>query len=638
MNQLISFVFFSLFLCSFLHAQSVYKSDDIPESLTKDADAVIRLNKKVLTVEGIDQVKMEVEYAVTVLNRSGDPYGYVMVPYDEKLEKAKITDARVYSASGKLLDKMKKSDVESINQSGNDITSNRYLVASLKQSQYPYTVVYKYEKTIAGLLFFPYWSPQPFQNVSVQDAELTLNVPNNLKLSHYALNTDVKPEVKSIGNNSTQYFWRMVHLPTAEKEPLQPEWREVMPVVYLNTDKIKAGNVEGNMDSWENYGMMFYELNKDRDELPKELAEEVNRLTNGIDDPYEKIARLYKYVQDNTRYVSIQLGIGGWQTFEAKEVYENGYGDCKALSNYTKSLLKSAGINAYLTLVGAGTDLPPVQTSFANNPFNHMILCVPMEKDTVWLECTSSVNPAGYLGISTENRHVLLLTPEGGKLVRTPVSTSEKNQQTRVADVFLDRSGNATVKVRETSSGFQQSYIRSLAEQGSEKEKEDWMKEKIEAGSFSLGKFSLQPLSDSHIPTCEVNYEINATNWAAKSGSRIFLSPNVLEKRTSVPDKVDERTQSLDLHLPYLDRDTITYHLPEGYSIEAMPEADTKIETIFGAYQSNIKMESPTKLIYTRELRMEKIRLPASYYDQYRDFIREVVKADKMQVVLSDKS
>ena len=105
-----------------------------------------------------------------------------------------------------------------------------------------------------------------------------------------------------------------------------------------------------------------------------------------------------------------------------------------------------------------------------------------------------------------------------------------------------------------------------------------------------------------------------------------------------MPEKLENRAQALDLHLPYVIKDKVTYHLPEGFSIEAMPEAETNIETVFGAYKANVQMESPTKLVYTRELRMEKIRLPASYYDQFRDFIRDVVKADKMQVVLSDKS
>src|SRR5574342_1196313 len=105
------------------------------------------------------------------------------------------------------------------------------------------------------------------------------------------------------------------------------------------------------MNSWQDFGKFIYALKQGRDELPPEIKQKVHELTDGIADTKEKINVLYGYMQKNTRYVSIQLGIGGWQPFDAKYVAKKGYGDCKALSNYMYSILKEAGIKSYYAVI-----------------------------------------------------------------------------------------------------------------------------------------------------------------------------------------------------------------------------------------------------------------------------------------------
>jgi len=85
-------------------------------------------------------------------------------------------------------------------------------------------------------------------------------------------------------------------------------------------------------------------------------------------------------MQDHTRYISIQLGIGGWQPFDAAFVQEHGYGDCKALSNYMVALLKTAGITAYSVLIRPGDYRYTFNESFPSNQFTHVIVCVPFQK------------------------------------------------------------------------------------------------------------------------------------------------------------------------------------------------------------------------------------------------------------------
>ncbi|MBK7636854.1 MAG: transglutaminase domain-containing protein [Saprospiraceae bacterium] len=133
----------------------------------------------------------------------------------------------------------------------------------------------------------------------------------------------------------------------------------------------------------------------------------------------EKLNRLYSYLQQNMRYVSIQLGIGGWKPMNVQQVHDFKYGDCKALSNYMKHVLNVAGIPSKYVIINAGVAENHDDTTLVRNSFNHAILAAFPDNDTVFLECTSSKTAAGYLGSFTGNRHALMIDGENSKIIKT---------------------------------------------------------------------------------------------------------------------------------------------------------------------------------------------------------------------------
>ena len=166
-------------------------------------------------------------------------------------------------------------------------------------------------------------------------------------------------------------------------------------------------------------------------------------ITNELKDTAKIVIMLYEYMQNRTRYVGIQLGIGGFQPFPAETVDRLGYGDCKALSNYMKALLKAVGIPSVYTVAGAGYNQGITMTDFpTNNQTNHIILCVPLRNDTLWLECTSQTAPCGYLDPFTAGRKALNITAEGGKVVSTPLLTANQSSQVCKAGIIVNSDGS----------------------------------------------------------------------------------------------------------------------------------------------------------------------------------------------------
>ncbi len=98
--------------------------------------------------------------------------------------------------------------------------------------------------------------------------------------------------------------------------------------------------------------------------------------------------------------------------------------------------------------------------------------------------------------------------------------------------------------------------------------------------------------------------------FASVSGTRLFLRPNLMERRKYVPPSLPERKQPVDLSYAYLDVDSIWYRLPEGFAVEAAP-APVKIETAFGSYHASADFQAGGLLLYVRRLEMRENRLPA---------------------------
>src|SRR6185295_3498413 len=205
------------------------------------------------------------------------------------------------------------------------------------------------------------------------------------------------------------------------------------------------------------------------------------------------------------------------------------------------ALLQSIGIKSYYTIIYGGNDNKPVFPDFVDNYFNHIVVAVPNERDTLWLECTSQTNPFGYMGRFTGERKALMITEEGGVLVNTPSYPAEENVQSRGAEVFVDSKGNATAKVRTTYSGLQ--YENNSLAFYLNYEKDDqkkWVQQNTQIPSFDINSFTMTNRKN-RTPSAIVGMDLILNRLATVSGKRLFLTGNLMNRSTFVPEKLEKR-------------------------------------------------------------------------------------------------
>lgn len=613
--------------------QQQFAASTIPEELKEKAHAVVRFHETHFVVDNIGEASNVIKGAITILDEKGDSFSTLVIPYNV-FTKIKDIEAQVYDANGKQIKKLKRSDIESFSGSSgsNTIDDSYFKMASLSQSQYPYTVAFRMEYTTKNMMFYPSWDAYLYnqEHLAVEKSSFRIATPNDMQIRYKEINMPTKVKMERDGNLFV-HFWEVSNLKALESEPLSPDLDSVMPQVLTAPTDFSVQDYVGRINNWDDVAKFIAKMNKDRDKLPEPLVQKVKELVKNETDVSQKVKKVYEFLQANTRYVSIQLGIGGWQTMKAEDVFEKGYGDCKALSNYTMAMLNALGIKSHQVLVKAGDDENDIHTDFPSFQFNHVFVCVPTAKDTLWLECTSQSNPFGYLGTFTSDRHVVVINDNGGNLVKTPTYSSNDNKLIRKSSIQLQDSGEAIAKVLTKYTGEQYETHSGVLNSLSNEDQKKWLYKQMSLPSVEINAFNLKENRDK-IPSITEDLDLKLRNVATKSGTRLFVTPNLFNRFETAPLPNPNRKFDLKLSLNYVDTDSTVFDLPKGYSPEYIPEPVT-IQSKFGVYKSTIEVKGD-KLVYFRSLSMKKGQYPAMAYNEYADFRKKILKADKNQAVL----
>lgn len=618
-------------------AQKKYAVTDIPEELRKNVNVVVREDHMSYKLYSPSKATLYVHQVVTILNEGGKRYASETVGYD-KLSKVSTFKGTVYDASGSVIKKLKSSEI--YDQSAFDgfslYSDNRFKAADLSQGSYPYTVEFEYEIEFKYVFIIPGSYALSGERVSVENFSYTLTYPTSMEPPRYrAFNIPEDPEIKQQPQGYESVKWTLKNIKPITFEPHGPPREELVPHIIAAPTVFEFDGYKGTMESWDKLGQWIAQLNKNRNDLPVETKQKVKELTATLTTREEKVKAVYEYLQNKTRYVSIQLGIGGFQPFEASLVDKTGYGDCKALSNYMVSMLDAIDIKSNYTLIRAGEGSAKLKTDFPSSQFNHVVVFVPNGVDTLWLECTSQTNPFGYMGSFTGNRKALAITDDGAKIVHTPIYTENDNLQTRSAEIVIGSDGNAQATIQTVYSGLQYENDNLNFILGNAEEEKKWAQKTTQIPSFDLISVSTQQHRNK-IPSATVALNLTLKRFVTMSGKRLFLTPNLMNRSTFIPEKVDERKTNVFRRMGYTDLDSIRYRMPEGIYHEFLPEP-TRIKSIFGEYESSVQIDKGD-VIYIRKMKVYQGEFPATAYNELIDFYKAVNKADNQKLVFLTKT
>lgn len=605
-------------------AQPMYSAATIPAALKENAHVVIRAYQSTFEVLNQSEALETAHKVFTLLDASAHELAEIAFDYD-KLTSIEDIEASVYDAAGNLVRKLKKKDIEDVKPPEYFVNDTRYKRLHLSGSAYPYTIEYQVVKHHKGLLFYPLFDPQSDPGAAIEHALYEVKMPSGLSARFKEINL---PENAKKGETR----WELSQLPALHTEDYAPVSRFSRPMVMSAPTDFILNGIAGDMRTWKSLGAFFYTLNADRNTLAPETVLKLQQLVADCPDRLCKITRVYDYLQANTRYFYVGLGIGGWQSAPATLVDQYKYGDCKGLSNYTQAMLQALEIPSFYALIRAGEDEQVQFPDFPNPWFNHACLCVPNGKDTLWLECTSQRVSCGFLGDFTDNRPALLITPEGGTMVQTTAYDYTQNTAIRKAKLSLLADGSAQWESEETYRGILQETPASLAVLH-EDERKKVLYNVLNYKDFEIEKISYET-TRARIPQVKEALTLRLPRIASISGKRYFLPACVPADNLLIPS-LSAETRRSEVQADargYTKESNTEIILPEGYRLESGFEP-VHLDTPFGQFDMEITAITG-RLVVTHKLVLNNQIHPKTAYPALLTFLKAVVKAEKTKLVL----
>jgi transglutaminase-like putative cysteine protease len=627
------------FIAAFLYSISahvysqvnIYDASTLSDSLKKNAHSVKREEIMDFNVKDIDMATLSVQRVYTVLDDEGSDVLYFVKSSDmfRKLEDANI---KVFDASGKEINRYKMKEMKAVATGDGLVVDGEVYYFRVAAPSYPITVEYNYKVKYKGTLNYPdYFIQDPEQ--SVAHSKYTVSVPLNLDLKFKAQHIALAPRLSN-SEKKKIYTWEVKDLSAIPYEEGGANYQSSYPAVLLSPQKFSMDGYEGDLSSWKDFGEWYASLSKGSLNLPESTKSLLNEMVKDAKSNAEKIEILYHYLQDNCRYVSIQLGIGGFKPFDAAFVDSKKYGDCKALVNYMQAMLDAVGITSYPALVNAFYNQQPVNPEFPHNSFTHVILCVPDNKDTTWLECTSKATEAGVLGTFTENRNALLITPQGGKLVATPKSNSSENTFQIATKVTLnDDASGESESVLNSKGEYKEEIIENVLNEKKDDQKEYLVKR---LGFSQPDQFELSSDKDGNSEKTIFKLDIEKVPEFV-AGSKMFLNPRIYKIWSGRLPKDDNRKQAFYFPFPFIKTDTTIYQLPENYTVDNLPKPkDQKFE--YGKFSTKYTYDEKANIITSiAYLELTQNVIPADKFKETRKFFSNVIKEYTEKIVIKTK-
>ena len=618
-----------LFVTFISSAQENYSIANLTAELIEKSNSVIIQQDIRVIIDDYDDMTIHEDKIITILNEKGMSALDAYASYD-KSTKIRNLVVTIYNALGSEIKTFKERDFMDVSavSSVSLYTDNRVKYLEYTPASYPVTIHFEKETKTSNTAFIKSFTPYTNYYQSIKSS--TFRIENNSEIVLRFSENGFMEGVSIENENPNLLTYSVSNLPSISREVYSPSFETFTPKVMFALQTFELEGEKGEVSNWQEFGLWQHEnLLKGLDQLPESTISEIKLLTQNLETTRKKAKAIYEYVQNNTRYISVQIGLGGWKPISAKEVDDKKYGDCKGLTNYTKALLNLVDIESNYCVVYSGSEIQDISEDFTSMQGNHVILNIPQENDEdIWLECTSQDIPFNFLGTFTDDRKVLAVNPTGGEILRTPAYTEKDNYQKTTAEInIIEKAITANVKIKTSGTQYDNRY--SLGGENEKNIKSHYLSYWNNLKEMIL--ISHEFSNNKEDVTFIEKVKLKADNYVKIYGNDLILDVNPFNKfQVNLPNYKVRQTP-FNVSRGFVDEDEFTFNL-ENLTLDTELK-DINLNSEFGSYQLSFEIKDNT-LIVKRYFRLNKNNYQKSDYEKFVEFFSQISKYDNTKLSL----
>jgi hypothetical protein len=609
-------------------------------------NAVVLYAETILTVQANGKIKKLDREVVKILRPDGEARGTIRWSFDAQ---SRITDLHGWCipVSGKDYEVKDRDSIESAvyGVDGSELVGDlRTKTLRIPAATVGSVIGYEIEQELRPYVLVDEWGFQ--ETIPVREAHYTLALPRGWSYKANWLN---HPEEQPTDTGGGQWHWSISDVRAIRVERDMPPWRGIAASMVVALQP-PSGQDPG-IQSWRELGSWYLGLTRGRREANADIKHKVDELTAAVPTPLGKIQALATFVQNDIRYVAIELGIGGQQPHPAADVFSHRYGDCKDKVTLLSTMLKEIGIESYYVLINTERGSVTAATP-PNLEFNHAILAIalPADVDTgalqariqhaklgsiLFFDPTDALTPLGRLSGGLQANFGMLVTGDGGELLQLPQLPADSSGIARTAKLTLDEQGTLRGDVDEVQVGDRAAAQRY--ELRSTTLDTDRIKSVEAVAGASLSNFQILKATISNLRVAdrpfEWHYTLEAEHFAKPAGDLLLVRPRVLGSETrGLLETKEPRQYPVEFPGPERDTDVFEIALPPGYEAEELPPP-VNVDDGFASYHSKTEVVARA-LRYSRTFEIKDLSVPVSKVEQLKEFYRIISGDERNSAVL----